>query len=487
MKPSLFTWGALSASNTNFVLCLHPRWPYGFPVQNVTTPTALGNMLGGGYLSYMSQFFSYYRGGIKLKFLFHCNSFVSGRIRISLAYGDDQSTMPAVMPYNQNCPTKFVQIKGTTECEIHVPQCVLYDWISLVSGREMTPWVHVALDGGVLSSGNGTRTPTIQYLVFWAAAEDFQYRMLSNVGQQVPYAGPVEVEGQMQPWRDFQKPFEKFGDVQTDVVQVSSDQPRYVEDMMTRFSEASAYTDDVSPITFLTGGSNDKNLDYSDFAYPRVSPNFVGWSQGTSNLFDSIGNLYMWNSGTVDWKLTVEDDPNAPIPVTACVGRVVGTMFDGTATFYPDPDKPDTGNVTIDTTQWKTIDFSTPFVGVFPWDTHFELAETIDPLPNQVQLFGQSWTANRQTVWKKAGFDFQMSQLLPVPNRMLWPAYVHYARSPELVKYKNRVKLNLKPFPTRKNRMKEIAGNAVTSKEEMQPERFLPVTTTTSLSDDARM
>lgn len=489
MRPSLYPYGcgAFSSTNTSVVMCLHPRWPVGFPVQGVTTPAQFATYMGNGYLSYMAQFFNQYRGGIKLRFMFLCNSFVSGRIRISLSYGDDQSSMPSVMPYNQNCPTKFVQVKGVTYCEMTISQCVLYDWISLTTGREMTPWIHVSLDGGVLSSGNGTRTPTIQYYTWWAAAEDFQFRMLSSIGQGTPYAPTPVMEGQMMPWRDFEKPFEKFGDVMEDSVQTSSDQPRYIEDLLTRFSEA-VLTDPNVSSSFITGGSNEKSMFNMIHYCCRVNSLDNANNTGQASLFDAICCLYMWNSGTIDWKIAVEDDEANPIPKRLCVGRVTGTTFDGTPTFYPDPDKPDTGTVTIDTTQWRILDFSTPFIGQFPWDTQYENFHTIDPLPNTVQCFGQGWIPTSQTIWKKAGFDFQVTQLLPPPTKIIWPMYTYYDWNPSVYESRRKDKNHvLKPFPTWKNRMIERAGNAVTSMEEMQPATYQTETTTTSLSDESRI
>jgi hypothetical protein len=480
MRPALKTWGVLTTALPSFSFVPHPRFPGGIPVQDVTTPAQLRNMMGSGYLSYMSQYFSQFRGGIKLKFVFTCNSFMSARIRICLAYGDNQTTMD-LSSYNQNIPTKFVQVKGLTHCEMTIPQCVLYDWIPLSTsaGFEMIPRVYVFLDGATINSGNGDRTPTIQYFLWWAAAEDFQFRMLCNVGQGAPYQGVVEMDGQMEPWRDFQSSFENFGGVGDDPVQISTDQPKSVEDLLTRFCLAKTTDPEVS-LNFFSGASNTRDMFDNELFYPRVFSLLNDTINGAATLFDSICALYMFNAGCVDFKISVTNVTDPPMPAVICVGRVTGSMMDGTPLFYPDPEFPDIGNVTVDVSQWKVLDFSMPFIGTVPWDTWIEGNQLTCQLPNTVQSFGQSWSSAPQTIWKKAGRDFKVTQLLPVPARTLWPMYTYYAYSPELVR-KSTKGLNLKPFPTWKNRKQTRAINAPPSFE-----ATVPVTQTTSLSDEFR-
>jgi len=475
-------WTTLTTTQPSFSLGIHPRFPNGIPTQNVTTPANFRNAMGNGYMSYMSQFFNQFRGGIKLKFLFTCNSFMSARVRIALAYGDNQSTMD-MSTYNQNCPTKFVQIKGMTQCEMTVPQCVLYDWIPLYNntGYQMIPRVWVFLDGATINSGNGDRTPTIHTYVWWAAAEDFQFRMLCNVGQGTPYTSG-EMEGQMEPWRDFSRPFDNFGGIGDDPVQVSTDQPRYIEDLLTRFCLAKT-TDPAVSLNFFAGGSNTRDMFEIEMFYPRVGALLEDTITGSATLFDAIGALYLFNTGNVDFKISVTDiaPPAPPLPPVICVGRITGSMIDGTPLFYPDPSMPDIGNVTINTAQWKVLDFSMPFIGTFPWDTWLEGTQSTCQLPNTIQTFGQGWSATPQTIWKKAGRDFRVTQLLPVPSRLLWPMYTYYAYNPEL-EVRKRTGLPLKPFPTWKNREMERAINA----EASTCRATTPATQTTSLSDEFR-
>jgi hypothetical protein len=456
MKPSMLTHGVLLAADStpHYVIC-HPRWPhaYGVTLGSTLTPTQMINCMGSGYMSYMSQFFRFYRGGIKYKFLFTCNAMISAKVRISFGFGT-QSGM-TLTSYSANIPTQVITVKGMCSTEFTIPTCILYEWLGMNSQFvDSVPTIAFRTEGTISSVGD--RTATVMYQVWWAAAEDFEFRDLCTTGWVEPYETPPFAEGQMKIWDEFQKSFPDFAGTRRDNYQTRTDQPKYVEDLLTRWSLAQPHQAD-STSTFFVGLSQNDAYNQETDRFDRVHS--LGYLYDVVNdcgLFDAVGQLYMFNSGDVDWKISIA--PNYTLTTDSlCVGKVSVDQMTGIFRMFPDQEHPDVGTVQIDPSQWKIIDVSTPFVAAIPWDTWVPDTSTSITKFNTAQEFGQSWATVPQTVWKKAGTDFRLSLLLPMPRKLYWPVMIHYKELPVAEPR------TVKQRPLNKAQLKESRRNLVYS------------------------
>lgn len=434
MKPYLVSYGIISG-DPGLVdhWIVHPRF------QGLTdwlatpqnpNPTLLWSFMTKGYLGYMSTFFSQWRGAMKFKIYFFTNSFTSGRVRITTQFGPQDSGDSSV--YTGNIPAIFVDIKGSTSVEFSVPYLSLPDWSPLDINSQL-PEIDIYLDSAL--SSNGDLPPAIQYIVYGAADSDMQFRNLNGTGQCDPYVAPTKTySGQMRPWNDFKSSFKRITSGLDDIDQTSSDQPRFVEDLLSRWSYG--MTNAAGSIEWSVGLSPVDAFSQFDYYYPRVTNPYLAYLQGFTTLFDAVGLLYLFNTGSVDWKISIASNWT-PSADKICVGKYSSQYMRSVASghtdkvrYKPDPDVPDTGNVVIDPLQWKVLDISTPFIADVPWDTWMSSTYYTSWFVNDCQEYGQSWEVAPQTIWKRAGHDFLMTLLLPLPTQNFWPAIIYRKATP---------------------------------------------------------
>jgi len=392
-------------------------------------------------LPYLAQFFRFARGSMKFKLYFTTAPLVTGRFRISVGFGQQDNQFTTA--FSELIPTILHTVKGTSELEFTVPFCYQFDWIDLSAGTNYIPFVQIVLDQNLQKVGD--RTPSIHVAVFMAAGEDFQFRDLSSPGFVSQFTSTTTtttsttsttsldastpcVMGQSRPWHDFMKPFNVIPGFHGngDLPQTYVPEFVYLEDLLTRWSATSQVPDffDVGS-SCLDTGTNFRSL-------PRVSWLLDLYGNEQVSLFDSVCNLFYFNTGSVQWKLTLP--PNVALthgPFS--IGKVAWSM-DADHAFLPDPNFPETGLVTVDPSQWKVIDVATPFLGTIPWDTPLDGRLLTTKYFADVQPFAQSFTEGLfDTYWKRAGPNFELALMLPVPYGAFWPSTI-FGRIPVLPK-----------------------------------------------------
>lgn len=439
MKPFLLQAGVFTNINDSTDCTCHPRYPFGssYPTPTDTLPGIIG-ILPSGYMPYLAQFFRFFRGSFKFKLYLTTSAMCSARIRIFCAYGTSASSVSSNAPYTELLPTIIHTVKGTTSIEFSVPFVYQYDWVDMSSAYEygVCPSVNIVLDSAI--TGSGSRTPTIQYLLYMAAGEDFQFRDYSTPGYAAIFATALtnststtsttmstedtitmsvvpEADGQCSVWEDFLKPFPSLPHMKPtgDIPQTHVPEYTYVEDLLTRWSDCS------NALTSFDVGCSSPQTGTQYRNFQRVRDSVTLGLNGHINVFDSICNLFFFNSGAVNWKLALP--PNVTVgAMPYAIGKIAFGQFTdvayGVSTWYPE-----TGIVTQDPSQWKVFDVTTPWQGSIPWDTYRPVTSMNTGYATRCQPYGQSWSGAPATLWKSAAPSFELALLMPVPDPWFWP------------------------------------------------------------------
>lgn len=161
-------------------------------------PTAepdLGN--AGGYhdkMSFLSQYFRFWRGSIVFSFCFFSSPFLSAKIRIVVEWKQ------TVNPKYQEEMTRIVSLRGSHVETISIPFLYPSPWKTIDSPealdsgwRDQIPRISVYLMDSIESVGD--LQPTIIMQVFKHAGQDFEFDSLRSANN-VPQEG-LEVQAQM--------------------------------------------------------------------------------------------------------------------------------------------------------------------------------------------------------------------------------------------------------------------------------------------------
>jgi len=445
-RPFLVDNGAMSnAGDESSNITLHPRFPYGAPPSAAT----YSSWLVHGYMPYFAQFFRFARGSIKLYIIFTTSPFVSARVRLQCYFGKSSTSGVPLDTFSPAVPTQLITIKGTTTCSFTIPFCFLFDWIDLAAGTTYTPHFNFFLDNGVQSSGN--RTASIQYLMFMAAGDDFQFRDFCTPGFQsipslledktprpqprqkyVPKLRPdpyglaemgtssddyPDTEAQMKMWEEFDKPFPPMPGMKgSDTPLTLVPEIVMVEDMLTRWSTTTENYVSIGTSCVDVTAANGR----AD--YPRVRDTLQDLGTNRTSLFDQICNLYYFNTGSVLLKGTLP--PNYTLtaePLT--IGRIPVDQTGGVL-YSPSVDWPETGLVSFDPSQWHQVDFSVPWIANVPWDTWLPNKAVTTKYYTNCQAFARSGAWTCETLWKRAGPNFELALLAPLPDVQFWPGSI---------------------------------------------------------------
>lgn len=145
--------------------------PYNYPNQIV------GPGLVRTYLGAIAECFQYWRGSIKFRFHFICNTFTSTRVRISHVPG---SAVYVGNPeaWGGTVPSTIVDIRGDTIVDFTVPYVSERMYTSSTS-TDVESYIVLSLVNNAISPDIAS-IPTIGVLVYTAAGEDFQVLQLRN-------------------------------------------------------------------------------------------------------------------------------------------------------------------------------------------------------------------------------------------------------------------------------------------------------------------
>jgi hypothetical protein len=123
------------------------------------------------YLGFVSRFFHYWRGSIKIQLNFYTSSFITGRFRVSVLYDN-------VFPTDLNAGdviSRIIDVKGDTSISFTVPY--LWDATYRALNDANLPTLYIQRVTPII--GQSLATDSKIHLVTWrAAGEDFQFNQL---------------------------------------------------------------------------------------------------------------------------------------------------------------------------------------------------------------------------------------------------------------------------------------------------------------------
>jgi len=171
-KPSLravYTMtNAANPINVPIVIPLHPA----------ECPALLSDCLAPTNVAYWSSMFKYWRGSLKLMFLFNCSSFMTCRVRI--VHNLAQSTVAVPTNLLGDAVSKVVDITGDTTVEMTIP--FIYPSLmvetqqmgtNLPQGVQQMGYLQMSLVTPIMSN-EPTNDPPLYVSMWVAAGEDFQ-------------------------------------------------------------------------------------------------------------------------------------------------------------------------------------------------------------------------------------------------------------------------------------------------------------------------
>lgn len=141
------------------------------------------NLVHWSYMAYVSQFFKYWRGGIKFRIEFNTSSFTTARVRVS--HTPDNNALSVSENYSGDTPSAVIDIRGPTVFETVIPYLSQYAKLPVPGPHsELNSNIDLAVPYDVprlfLSVVSPANIPdpggnsTIYYNVYASAAEDFQ-------------------------------------------------------------------------------------------------------------------------------------------------------------------------------------------------------------------------------------------------------------------------------------------------------------------------
>ncbi len=227
-RPNL--WAQFSFDHTNnpddvlFSIRCHP-----LNILNMEVVNGLKTNIPLGPLQWFSRMFRFWRGSLKVLFVFNTSSFTTTRVRITHVPGAVVSS-GTIANYSGDLVSKIVDITGDTTVEVNVPwiQATLFgqtDWE--FTGGNIPGWYNGTLMVSLVNPVNASDTTaasTVWCSMFVSAGEDYQ--LAGFMGPNLPstphvwgynFTGvlpaladprPVRAKPQMKIATCFEKPFE---------------------------------------------------------------------------------------------------------------------------------------------------------------------------------------------------------------------------------------------------------------------------------------
>jgi len=358
---------------------------------------------------------------MKYKFYFYGSAFTTARIRVGVGWGS-VGTVPG---YTPDLPWHQVTVKGEAQLEIAVPYLGTQDWtvVGYSSNSNQAndrPYLYVKCD---TAAGSGDRTAGVYMHIWRSAGEDFCLSTLCSPGYEQNDTTRVYVQGQSQPYKDFRKPFENVkGVISSSELQTPRVGPETVEDVCSRWSNGHIKTS-TSDTFYMQGYMGYSLAAGQDVARVMDPLNYV-YSEPNSrpSLFDSMANLFLFNSGSILIKgTTYAASGSGIVNIQRDSHRVnYAPFFNGNINY------PEVGVCALDPDTWKVFDLELPFIAEVPWDSWFPFY-LYGTTSYYGDVVGYNTTTTSSTYFtnivKKAGKNFQLSLLMPLPAKAVWPAW----------------------------------------------------------------
>lgn len=368
-------------------------------------------------LAYWSQFFRYWRGGIKYKFEIIASPLVTYKLRFTVTWNQNTGTLSST-PGDRF--VHEVTVRGTTTTEFMVPYlCALQyssTWYQYASDNaEKIPSLVSTFNGrypvlavNLLTAPRytGTTTPEVYLICYKAAYDDFQFMSIKDPR---PKGAPEGLEGEAQSGQVM------FG--KSDLSKSSRREGEYLDDIIDRWYA-------VNPNKLQPG-----TLDTVELGAYAGSDG----GSATPDPLDSISLHFMWRVGPLDYKAQFPPKPGTPsYSVSALLSNFSGqTEVFTTGAYYPPPfSRTGDGATRLNTVFADVLEFSAPMVCSFPfvaansYITNQYAPGTgvvgfLSPLP--ITLQGSDATSPvADEVLRRAGKGFHFLCDLPPPNVNFW-------------------------------------------------------------------
>jgi len=244
-------------------------------------------------MAYLGQLFKYWRGSIKFAFYFFGSAMISARVRFKVF---NSTSGDAVFRTMQ--PDVEFTVKGTTMYSMSIPFVNFADWL-LFNDFEPSKFQipYVLMSFVVVSTSGDSTTPSIPYMVYMSAGEDFEVRFpITTVGAASEF---TSVRGMgcsaFYPCEDFRTPFEPMpGLVKGNSRYQLEPEIGSFEALLSRWSLSHYYGN-------ATGGIDIRNTTPALGQFSGTTP-FSDITEAWNNR-EIIGSLFMWWSGDLDYRI----------------------------------------------------------------------------------------------------------------------------------------------------------------------------------------
>jgi len=153
----------------------------------------------------------------------------------------------------------------------------------------------------------------------------------------------------------------------------------------------------------------------------------VPLSNSTYEIFDHVGRLFMWSSGSLRFKAVL--DPSVATNDVVGVGKSIVTregVYQTPVETYPIPN-----NTTLisSTSQWNVIDFEWKIDSTVGVILNLDETAGVDLEIGDWESFAPYLplpyfpvTGGMQMQWFRAGEDYQVYNMMPLPHPNRWPS-----------------------------------------------------------------
>lgn len=353
-----------------------------------------------GRINYVSQAFRMWRGSVNLTFVFFSSPFITARVNLVLSY-----SQTGYFGLLGNEVVKDVTIRGTTRVDMTIPWLNQTPWLPVSFQTIATEFdifqPRVGMNVIEAPQAVGDIEPSIPWVLYESAGEDFEFRSMINPS---PYRVPA-FRPQM------------------------------------RVSSFCAKTDVVGdghvpkmPYIGDTEVTLDSALRRWSYRLPSQSAQGrpIDASSGRYGVFDMLCQLFLFHSGQMKFKMVL---PEGATEQSVVVFRMANFLAQhGTGVILQQ--RVEDGMSAVNANVTQVIEGTSPFLAT----THFlPIAPLVDTVATRYRLGScprYIWYSNLETdnesilpttLLVSAGPDFSLFYPIPPPNVSVsyWPSYTH--------------------------------------------------------------
>jgi hypothetical protein len=343
-------------------------------------------------ISYLSQMYRMWRGGIEYTIIFFSSPFVTARLNLVLTYPGDLE--PSIHTLG-NKVIQDITIRGTTRVAFTVPYLFPHEWQATpwqeASGYARTPPPKIQMFIVSPPESIGDVVPEILFVVYETAAPDFRFRSLTNPSQ--IYSAPP-FEAQMRT-ASFVKSRELFNG-RTAQLGYPDDTEMTVSGLLSRWS-------------YSTPGA---------YHYPMESV----ISTGPKGVFSAVCQLFLFWSGQVRHKMMF-GEPTDPTDLSILSAQMVTLVSSGTGG-VPVTSRVEDGMTIINQSVTQVLEVTVPFLSANEFESTYAVGAF-----RMTHNWRPYWTFavynDRQSInptedFVAAGPDFSLYYPMPPPPLPFW-------------------------------------------------------------------